>query len=72
LPLQRLSVGNKRLNRLGRIKPGTFIVIGAVIGLAIGIVVSVITDLPLMPEAGTIAGGLIALYLRRDELRRSR
>jgi hypothetical protein len=40
-----------------------------VIGLAVGIVVSLLTDLPLMLEAGTILGGLIALYLRRDELK---
>jgi hypothetical protein len=43
-----------------------------VIGLAVGIVVSLLTDLPLMPEAGTVLGGLIALYLRRDELREGR
>ncbi len=50
-------------------KPGTAIAIGALIGLATGILVSVITDLPLAPELGTILGGLIVLYLRRDELR---
>jgi hypothetical protein len=30
----------------------------------------VITDLPLMLEAGTVVGGLIGLYLRRGELQR--
>jgi hypothetical protein len=34
-------------------------------------VISLITDLPLMPEAGTIIGGLVAVYLRRDDLRSS-
>jgi hypothetical protein len=38
-------------------------------GLALGIVVSILTDVPLAPEAGTIIGGLIVLYLRRDELK---
>ena len=38
---------------------GVVVVLGAVIGLALGIVVSVLTDLPLAPEAGLVLGGLI-------------
>jgi hypothetical protein len=33
------------------------IVAGAVVGLALGILVSVATDLPLMPELGLVLGG---------------
>ena len=43
--------------------------IGAVAGFALGIVVGILSDLPLAPEAGAILGGLIVLYLRRDELK---
>ena len=42
--------------------------IGAVAGFALGIVVGIVTDVPFAPEAGAILGGLIALYLRRNEL----
>jgi hypothetical protein len=38
-------------------------------GLALGILVGVTTDLPFAPEAGTILGGLIVLFVRRDELK---
>ena len=34
------------------------IAVGAGIGLVIGILVSVATDIPLMPEAGLLLGGL--------------
>ena len=40
--------------------------IGAVIGLALGIVVSLATDLPLMPELGLIVGALLGWLARRD------
>jgi hypothetical protein len=42
------------------------IVVGAVVGLALGIVVSVATDLPLMPEVGLVLGGLAGWAARRD------
>ena len=42
------------------------IVVGALLGLALGILVSVITDLPLAPEAGLALGGLAGWLLRRD------
>jgi hypothetical protein len=38
---------------------GAAIAIGAVIGLALGIVVSVLTDVPLAPEAGLALGALV-------------
>jgi hypothetical protein len=39
---------------------------GAAIGLLLGILVSVVTDVPLAPEAGLILGGLVGwLILRR-------
>jgi large-conductance mechanosensitive channel len=41
------------------------IVAGAVIGLALGILVSVLTDLPLMPELGLVVGGLIGWASQR-------
>jgi len=37
--------------------------IGAIIGLATGIGVSLVTDLPLAPEVGAIAGGCIGYVL---------
>jgi uncharacterized membrane protein len=40
--------------------------LGAVTGLALGILVSVITDLPLAPEAGLVLGALIGWLSRRD------
>jgi uncharacterized membrane-anchored protein YhcB (DUF1043 family) len=42
-----------------------FPVIGAVIGLALGILVSVITDVPLAPEAGLVIGVLVGWLSRR-------
>ena len=33
------------------------LVVGAVVGVALGILVSVITDIPLAPEAGLLLGG---------------
>jgi hypothetical protein len=38
---------------------GAAIAVCAVIGLAIGILVSVATDLPLMPELGLVLGGVL-------------
>ncbi len=41
--------------------------VGAAIGLLLGILVSVVTDVPLAPEAGLILGGLVGwLILRRN------
>ena len=41
--------------------------VGAAIGLLLGILVSVVTDVPLAPEAGLILGGLAGwLILRRS------
>lgn len=40
--------------------------IGGAVGLAVGIVMSVLTDLPLAPEAG-LALGLLAGWLRSRE-----
>ena len=45
---------------------GTAIALGAVIGLALGVGVSVITDVPLMPEAGLLLGALVGWFSRRD------
>ena len=45
---------------------GVVVVLGAVIGLALGILVSVITDLPLAPEAGLVLGGLIGWLSARN------
>jgi hypothetical protein len=42
------------------------IVVGAVVGLALGILVSVATDLPLMPELGLVLGGLVGWATQRD------
>ena len=40
--------------------------VGAAIGLLLGILVSVVTDVPLAPEAGLILGALVGwLILRR-------
>ena len=38
---------------------GAAIAVCAAIGLALGILVSVATDLPLMPELGLVLGGLL-------------
>jgi hypothetical protein len=35
------------------------LVVGAAVGVALGILVSVITDIPLAPEAGLLLGGLV-------------
>ena len=41
--------------------------VGAAIGLLLGILVSVVSDVPLAPEAGLILGGLVGwLILRRN------
>ena len=41
--------------------------VGAAIGLLFGILVSVVTDVPLAPEAGLFLGGLVGwLILRRS------
>jgi hypothetical protein len=45
--------------------PGAAIAVGAVVGLVIGILVSVVTDLPLAPEAGLLLGGLGGWLPRR-------
>jgi len=45
---------------------GTAIALGALIGMALGIGVSVITDVPLMPEAGLLLGALVGWFSRRD------
>ena len=51
-------------------RPGTTIVICGVIGFVVGIIVSVITGLRFGPEIGAIGGGLVGLFLRRDDLQR--
>jgi hypothetical protein len=45
---------------------GAAIAVGAATGLALGILVSVITDVPLAPEAGLLVGALIGWFLRRE------
>ncbi|MGZ8665895.1 MAG: hypothetical protein ACXWZM_02145 [Solirubrobacterales bacterium] len=45
---------------------GAAIAVGAVAGLVLGIRVSVITDLPLAPEAGLVLGGLAGWLAARD------
>ena len=47
-------------------KPGTAIALGAVAGLALGILVSVLTDVPLAPEAGLVLGALVGWLSRRS------
>ena len=42
-----------------------FLVAGAGIGLALGILVSVVTDIPLAPEAGLLIGALEGWLVRR-------
>jgi hypothetical protein len=42
-----------------------FLGVGAVIGLALGILVSVTTDVPLVPEAGLVLGLLVGWLSRR-------
>jgi hypothetical protein len=50
----------------GGMSVGVVVAVGAVIGLALGILVSVITDLPLAPEAGLALGGLIGWLAGRS------
>jgi hypothetical protein len=45
--------------------PVAAIAVGAAIGLVVGVLVSVITDLPLAPEAGLLLGGLAGWLSRR-------
>jgi hypothetical protein len=47
------------------VSAGAAIGVGAVIGLALGIVVSVVTDVPLAPEAGLGLGALAGWFSRR-------
>ena len=42
-----------------------FVAVGAVIGLGLGVLVSVVTDVPLAPEAGLVLGALGGWLLRR-------
>jgi hypothetical protein len=42
-----------------------FLAVGAVIGLGLGLLVSVVTDVPLAPEAGLVLGALGGWLLRR-------
>ena len=51
---------------MGDMSVGAAVALGAVAGLALGILVSVITDVPLAPEAGLVLGGLIGWLWRRD------
>jgi hypothetical protein len=44
---------------------GAAIAVGAIVGLTLGIVVSVITDLPLAPEAGLMLGVIVGWLSRR-------
>ena len=44
---------------------GAAIAVGALIGLAVGILIGVITDVPLLPEAGLILGAFAGWRLRR-------
>jgi hypothetical protein len=45
---------------------GAAITVGAVIGLVLGILASVITDVPLAPEAGLLLGALVGWFARRQ------
>jgi hypothetical protein len=45
---------------------GVAIAIGAGAGLVIGILVSLVTDVPLAPEAGLVLGGLAGWWAPRD------
>jgi hypothetical protein len=47
------------------VSPVAAIAVGAAIGLVVGVLVSVITDLPLAPEAGLLLGGLAGWLIRR-------
>jgi hypothetical protein len=52
--------------RLADVGTGTAIALGAVLGVALGILVSVITDVPLAPEAGLVLGALAGWLSRRE------
>jgi hypothetical protein len=54
------------MDHLSRMPVGAAIVVGAVIGLALGVLVSVITDIPLAPEAGLVIGALAGWLSRRN------
>ena len=45
---------------------GPAIAVGAVTGLALGIVISLTTDVPLVPEVGVVLGALGGWLSRRD------
>jgi hypothetical protein len=45
---------------------GAAIAVGAVAGLALGIILSLVTDVPLAPEAGLALGALVGWIMRRD------
>ena len=49
--------------RMGNVNRWLLAVIGAVAGLAIGIGVSLATDVPLAPEIGALAGGVVGYML---------
>jgi len=49
------------------VKPGVAIALGAGLGLALGIVVSLVTDVPLAPEAGLVLGALVGWLSRRGQ-----
>jgi len=55
-----------RDRRLAVVNTGTAIALGALLGLALGIVVSVITDVPLAPEAGLVLAALMGSVSRRE------
>jgi len=46
-----------------RVNKWVVVGVGASAGLAFGIVVSVVTDLPLAPEIGTLAGGFVGFFV---------
>jgi hypothetical protein len=61
------SVRRGRDRTLAHVKTGTTIALGALLGLALGIVVSVISDVPLAPEAGLVLGALLGWFARREQ-----
>jgi hypothetical protein len=48
------------------VSTGLAIAIGAAAGLVLGILVSVLTDVPLAPEAGVALGALAGWLARRE------
>ena len=44
-----------------------YIALGAVFGLVLGIVIALMTDLPLAPEVGLVAGGVLAWLSVREQ-----